>query len=573
MTENIGTVPVLARAPRQRRFGRGAVWLIPGVLVALVVVPPLVWMAIKSLSSETTGAFSFENYVTVFTRPDFTQALLNTLLMSGATAIFSTLLAIPAAWAVSRSNMPFARTVRILILVTFVTPPFLGAIAYVLLAGSNAGLINQWVQGLTGVAGPFSVYNMGGLILICVLHQYPFSFILISSALDSVGSDIELAAQGLGAKKLRVATTITLPLALPAVIGSFMLALLETASLYGTPAMIAIPSGFHVLTTKISSLFKFPIHIELATALAVPLVIVALVLVYLQRRVLGRRSFATIAGKAGSRAKTDLGGWRWAWLVYCFVLLLFSTFLPYLVLVKASLSRNWVLPFGPDNFTLDNFAGIFNNDGTRSAVMNSLLLAIVGGILAVGLPALIAYARDRRLTTFAPLLVLVCLVPMAVPGIALATGIFAAYAPPPFALYGTLTILLLAYVGKMLPLGLVSAQSTIGGISPSLEDASRILGAGRLRQLATITFPLARGGLIAGWALVFMTIIRELSASALLYTPQSRVLSVRFLDFTAEGNLEAAAALGILLLVISFVVVGAVYLFVGKNILGGSTDS
>lgn len=125
----------------------------------------------------------------------------------------------------------------------------------------------------------------------------------------------------------------------------------------------------------------------------------------------------------------------------------------------------------------------------------------------------------------------------------------------------------------MLPLGFVSAQSTIGGISPSLEDASRILGAGRLRQLATITFPLARGGLIAGWALVFMTIIRELSASALLYTAQSRVLSVRFLDFTAEGNLEAAAALGILLLVISFVVVGAVYLFVGKNILGGSTDS
>jgi iron(III) transport system permease protein len=249
-----------------------------------------------------------------------------------------------------------------------------------------------------------------------------------------------------------------------------------------------------------------------------------------------------------------------------------STFLPYAVLLMASVSKNWVLAFGGDNFTLANFIAIFNNDGSRSAIFNSLLLAVIGGIIAVALPGLIAYARARGLSKAAPLLVLVCLIPMAVPGIALATGIFAAYAPPPFALYGTLTILLIAYVAKMLPLGLVSVQSTIGGIAPSLEDASRILGASRMRQLVTVTFPLARGGLIAGWALIFMTIMRELSASALLYTPQSRVLPVRFLDYTAEGNLEGASALGVLLLVISFVVVGAVYLFAGKNILGGSTN-
>jgi len=570
-----GIAPVeTTRMPHPIRFRmpRGWGWWVPGIIVAALVLPPILWMIVKSFTGEDTQSFSLENYITVFTRPDFTQALLNTVIVSVATAVLSTLLALPAAWAVSRSNMPLRGTVRMLILITFVTPPFLGAVAWILLAGSNAGLLNQWYSALTGEAGPFSIYNMAGLILVYVLHQYPFCFILISSALDSVGSDIELAAQGLGASKLRVAATVTLPLALPATLGSFVLSLLETASLFGTPAMIAIPSGFHVLTTKISSLFKFPIHIEQATALAVPLVLAALILVYFQRRVLGRRSFATIAGKAGTRTPTDLGAGRWVMFAYCAVLLTFSTLLPYIALFMAGLSVNWVLPFGGDNFTLIHFAELFQNDGTRAAIINSLILALVGGLIAVLLPALIAYARARRLSRVAPLLVLFCLIPVAVPGIAMATGIFAAYAPPPFALYGTLTILLVAYVAKMLPLGLVSAQSTIGGISPSLEDASRILGAGRMRQLATVTLPLARGGLIAGWALIFMTIIRELSASALLYTPQSRVLPVRFLDFTSEGNLEAASALGIFLLVISFVVVGAVYLFLGKNILGGSSN-
>jgi iron(III) transport system permease protein len=561
-------------AGRKRRiFGPGAVWLIPGLLVALVVVPPVVWMIVKSFTDEGTGAFSFQNFITVFTQPDFQQALLNTVIVAGATAILSTLIAVPAAWAVSRSNMPLGKTIRILILITFVTPPFLGAIAWILLAGSKAGLLNGWFNALTGTdASPFSIYNMAGLILVCTLHQYPFSFILIASSLDSVGSDIELAAQGLGAKKFRVAATITMPLALPAIVGSFMLALLETASLYGTPAMIGIPSGFHVLTTKIATLFKFPIHLELAAALAIPLVIIALVLVYAQRRILGRRSYATVAGKAGARTRTDVGGWRWVWLGYCVLLLTVSTILPYAVLVRASVLKNWVLPFGAGNFTLDNVAYIFSNDGTRSALINSLLLAIIGGVIAVMLPALIAYAQERNLTRAAPLLVLLCLIPMAIPGIAMATGVFAAFAPPPFALYGTLMILLIAYVAKMLPLGYVGAQSTIGGISPSLEDASRILGAGRFRQLRDVTLPLARGGLIAAWALIFMTIMRELSASALLYTPQTRVLSVRFLDLTSEGNIEAASALGILLLVISFMVVGVVYLVAGRNILGGSTD-
>lgn len=439
-----------APAPERRRrgFGRGSWWLIPGVVAVALVIPPLVWMVLKSFSSETTGGFSLDNYVTVFTQPDFTQALLNTVIVAGATAVLCTLLALPAAWAVSRSNVPFARTIRVVVLITFVTPPFLGAVAWILLAGSSAGLLNTWFSALTGGTGPFSIYNMAGLILVCVLHQYPLSFILISSALDSVGNDIERAAQGLGAKKFRVALSVTLPLALPATLGSFMLALLETASLFGTPAMIALPSGFHVLTTKISSLFKFPIHIEQATALAVPLVIAALVLVYVQRRVLGRRSFATIAGKAGSVAKSNLGRWRWAWFAYCALLLTFSTFLPYAVLVRASLSTNWALPFGVGNLTLDHFASIFDNESTRSAITNSLLLAVVGGVVAVAIPGLIAYASSRGLLRAAPLLVLVCLVPMAVPGIAMATGIFAAYAPPPFALYGTLTILLIAYVAR-----------------------------------------------------------------------------------------------------------------------------
>jgi iron(III) transport system permease protein len=474
--------------------------------------------------------------------------------------LLSVLVGAPMGWLVARTDLPARRLIKNLVLASFVTPPFLGAFCWTLLAGPNAGVLNTWWRDISGSSSPlFNVYSVAGLTFVTFLYCFPFVFALLINALDLISSDVEEAAGILGAGPLRTSLTVTLPLVAPAIVSGFILAFLQALTEFGPPAILALPAGFHTMTTRIWALFQFPPRLEVAAAYSVPLLLISVTLLALQRRLLARRGYATVLGKSVARQPIKLGWTAVPALVFCFGVISLSLFLPYFILVRAALSRAWAQPLTIANFTLDNFSfALFGYSATVEAILNTgrlgVLTATVGTLLAV----VAAYAVHRRAFRLAPVLAFFATAPLAVPGIVLAVGLFLAYTRPPLVLYGTLWILFLAYLTRELPVGFAQTENTMKGIHLELEEASRILGASPLRTLRDIMVPLARSGVAATWCFVFIGAIRELSASILLFTSQSRVVSVVMYDLKEEGKWEVISVLGILLLAGTFVIVALV---------------
>jgi iron(III) transport system permease protein len=534
-------------------------WLAVALFLVLLVGLPIGWVLVTSLRS-SLAALTFANYAAAFTERDLLQPIMLTLGIGLGVGGLSVLVGAPMGWLVARTDLPGRRLIKNLVLASFVTPPFLGAFCWTLLAGPNAGVINIWWRDLSGATTPlFNIYSVAGLIFVTFLYCFPFVFALLTNALDLVSSDVEEAAGILGASAVRTSFTITLPLVAPAILSGFILAFLQALTEFGPPAILALPAGFHTMTTRIWALFQFPPRLEVAAAYSVPLLLVSVLLLGLQRRLMGRRGYATVVGKSTGRRPIRLGWTAVPALLFCCGVLGLSIFLPYFILIRAAVSRAWAQPLSGANFTLDNFGfALFGYGATVQAIGNTvklgLLTATVGTLLAV----ILAYVVHRRAIRFASVLAFFATAPLAVPGIVLAVGLFLAYTRPPLILYGTLWILFLAYLTRELPVGFAQTENTMRSIHVELEEASRILGATRLRALRDIMVPLARSGAAATWCFVFIGAIRELSASILLFTSQSRVVSVVMYDLKEEGKWEVISVLGILLLTCTFAIVAIV---------------
>jgi iron(III) transport system permease protein len=391
---------------------------------------------------------------------------------------------------------------------------------------------------------------------------------MIANVCELISSDLEDAAEILGANKWRTAWTVTLPLAMPALIGGFILAFLHSLSLFGAPAILGLPAGVHTITTQIWALFQYPPRLDMAAAFSVPLLLATMVLIAVQKKILGRRGFSTVGGKGSQKRLIRLGWGKLPVLVFVFGILSLSVFLPYWILVKAAFSKAWAMPLTLDNFTLKNFSFAFFEYGdTQRAIFNTFKLGLLTATIGTLLATLIAYITNRNLFRGARYLAFFALAPLVIPGIVLAVGLFIAYTKPPLVLYGTIWILFVAYLTKEMPIGYSQAESTFKSIHPELEDASRIIGANRLVSLKDVTAPLARSGLIAAWSFIFIGVIRELSASILLFAPTSKVVSVVIFDLKEEGQIGVISVLGILLLLASFAVILAMQWFAGREVV------
>src|SRR6185369_3486211 len=378
----------------------------------------------------------------------------------------------------------------------------------------------------------------------------------------------EDAANILGANRWKIALTITLPLTAPALIGGFIVAFLHSLSLFGAPAILGLPAGIHTITTQIWTFFQYPPRLDLAAAFSVPLLIATMVLIAFQRKILGRKGFSTVGGKGGARRLLRLGWARIPVFLLVLGILSLAVFLPYWILLKAALSKAWALPLDWSNFTLNNFKiAFFEYSDTQLAIFNTFKLGVVTATVGTVVATLIAYITQRNLLHGARFLTFFALAPLVIPGIVFAVGLFIAYTRPPLVLYGTIWILFVAFLTKEMPIGFSQAESTFKSIHPELEDASRIIGANRFTSLIDVTAPLARSGLIAAWSFIFIGVIRELSASILLFAPKSKVVSVVIFDLKEEGQVGVIAVLGILLLAVSFAVILAVQWFAGREVV------
>jgi iron(III) transport system permease protein len=544
------------------------VWVMTAAVLLLLIVLPLGWLTYVSASDE--GGLTLRHYARVLTDPKLQKALWNTVVLAGWSGLVSLCIGAPLAWLTARTDLPGKRAITSLIMASFVTPPFLGAFAWVMLAGPNAGYLNKLYRGLTGAEDPLlNIFTMPGLIFVVAMYTFPYVYIMMVNTLELVASDLEEAAAILGASRLTVAVTVTLPLVAPAILSGFILSVLQALALFGSPAILALPAGFHTITTQIWALFQYPPKIEVAAACSMPLLLATALLLIAQRKLLGRRGYAAVGGKGGARRVIPLGRWRHPALLACLAVLSASVFLPYGILAKAAFSRAWAQPLTADNFTWANWSFAFLSSSTQGAIVNTIELGVLTACVGAGLAALLAYVTSRRLIAGHQLLAFLVVVPVVIPGVVLAVGLFIAYTRPPFLLYGTLWILFLAYLTKEMPVGYSQSDATFRGIHPELEEAGRILGAGRLRVLAQITAPLARSGIIATWCFIFIGVIRELSASILLFTPSTKVMSVVIFDLKEEGEFGAIAVIGLFMLAMTFATVAIMQRLLGRDVLGG----
>src|ERR1700756_2857975 len=298
-------------------------WLVALVLVALIALP-LSWLAVYSLTDKA-GHVTLQNFVTLFTDPDFLDPLLTTAIIAVTSAAICCAVAAPIGWLVSRTDMPGRQTIRALVTASFVTPPFLGAVAWELLAAPNSGLLNQLYRTVTGAESDsylFNIYSLSGIIFVISCYTFPFVFVLVANALDSMPGELEDASAILGAKAWTTARRVTIPLALPALVAGSLIAFLQAMTLFGSPAILALPAGFHTMTTKIWSLFQYPPKPELAAAASLPLLLLTVVLLRAEHLILGRRGYSVLGGRPGEARLVRLGAGKWPALALCFFVLL-----------------------------------------------------------------------------------------------------------------------------------------------------------------------------------------------------------------------------------------------------------
>lgn len=541
------------------------------LVLSVLVLLPLFWLAYYSFRSDTDGSATLENFIALVADPTLLRAYGLAIGMALAVGILACLIATPMAWLVARTDLPGRRAIRILVTASFVTPPFLGAIAYEILAAPNSGIVNilyRKVFGLDSSAYLVDIYTFSGLVFAIACFTFPYVFTLVANALDRVPSDLEDASSILGGKSMTTLRKVTIPLVLPAMLAGTLIAILQALTMFGSPAILALPAGFHVITTKIWSLFQFPPRLGVAAAAALPLLVITIILLRTQKAILGRKGYTVLGGKSGTPRVTELGPWKWVAILFVVCVLSLTIILPYLAILKTAFTGTVGDPINLDTLTLSHWRFVlFEFSATRLALWNTFFLGFLTATIVTAIALVVSYLVIRRSIPHSGFLGVLATAPVAIPGIVLGVGLFLSYANPTFQLYGTIWILLIAFMTIQLPAGYQQMSSAFSGVHPELEEAGRIMGASRLRTLWDITSPLLRTSVVAAWCFVFVGTIRELSATILLTTANTKLVSVIIYDLNESGDLGAICVLGIILLAASFAVV-----FVANRVpvLGGS---
>ncbi len=541
------------------------VLLVLSAILVFLVLNPILRLVVSSLQQSESGGFTLDNYRAAYGNVRHITALVNSLELGVGVALLNTCFAVPMAWAVSRTDIPCKAFIRLTVFAAFVTPPYLGAIGWILLAGPNSGWLNKAWMALTGAGhGVFNIYSMTGLILVVAVTSFPYSFVFTTSALDLVSSEMEDAANILGARTLRTTLRVTLPLVTPAILGGIIISFLEAIALFGAPALLALPARFNVVSTQLWQFFEYPVRVEEAAAYAMPLLAITVLMFWLQRRILGRRGYTAVTGKGGERRMIALGPWRWVMLGYALLVGALSVFLPVVVLFQAAFAKAWGRGFSLANLTLQNFHYLlFEQTQAKQTILNTFVYSAVTAFAAIALSLAIAYVVNRKLVPFSNVLAFLCMAPFVIPGVVLAIGFYAAYASPPLALYGTATILILGFTTRFLPIAYTSSAAGLRSINPEMEEAVRILGGSRFLAIRRVLVPLLKKSLAGAWILVFIPATRELSSAIFLVGPNTRVISVMLFDLSEEGNFEVLAALGVILLLTTVAIAA-----IGTKVIG-----
>src|SRR5919106_714005 len=526
------------------------------LLLCFLIVYPAAILLERSFRDDA-GAFSWVWYLQAYTSERNISAILNTIIVATGSAVLAAVSGTLLAWAVVRTDMPGRRLVEMASIVPFISTSFIGALAWILLGSPETGLVNQFWRFLGNEDALINIFSIEGIIFVIALYEMPFVFLLVGGALRSMDPALEKPSFSSGASLWRTTTRVTLPLVLPAILASSLLVFVLAAEQFGVPAVLGTPARIRVLTTSIvaTNAFYPPQH-GLGAALCVTLLIIALAGLWLQRRMLADRSFTTVGGKGSQPRRIALGPLRWVLLGVCCLYLLLAVVLPFSTIFLSSIRTLWTADFRWEQFTLAHYHWIlFEYPTTLRAIRNSLFLAVVGATVTILLCALISFLSLRTKLPGRTTLDYLSMLPLGFPGVVLAYGLLQVWINPPLVLYGTIWILFIAYLTRYLPIGVRTTSATLVQIHQELEESSLSCGASWFQTFKRIPLPLLKPGIIAGWILLFIAFARELSASILLYSPGTEVLSVVLYDLQQNGQFREISALAFIQIAASIVLV------------------
>lgn len=526
--------------------------LIVGVLVglgaAILVLYPIYYLVQASLdvgepNVRPPTAYGLDNFALL---PNYWEIMLNTLIVAVAATVMALVFGFLTAWILTRTDVPFRRTLVQLMAVPYYVTPLLGALAWSLLGAPESGFINQVWRALGGTGALIDVTGPIGIAWVMALFEGSVAFVMISAVMQSMDPSLEEASQIVGASRWRTMMKVTLPLVAPGVLGAAIFVFAEMLGSFSAALVLGSPQRFYVITTAIYQLVgQYPPRLPLAAAMGVSLFAVMFAMIWLYRRVTSGRSYVTVGGKAFRPRPMDVGGLRWVFFGICVLYLLLAVGLPFFVLIFASVQRLAVAFPSLDNFTLENYRTAFSLNAVRHALWNSLLLGVLTATIGIVVTGLLAWLIQRSRIPGRGVLEYIVMFPQAVPRLVFAFGMMWAWIVFPLPVYGTIWILLIAYLTVFLPLGVRAISGVLVQLDKSLEECGEMCGASWGYRLRTITMPLLRPGLLAAWLLIFIASVRELGASILLMGPNSKVLTPAIVEafFTSSTELTAAMAL------------------------------
>lgn len=520
---------------------------------------PLVMLLYGSIRSAPIGepgaTYTIQNYVKAYFDKEFYLLLLNSVYYALGTCSLTFVIGTFLAWVSERTNTPLKKLFVVMSLIPFIIPGILSTISWILLLSPKIGLINIVVKQVLGLeAAPFNVYSMWGMIWAESIHLYPLVFLLMSAAFRNMDTSLEEAALTAGSSTSQTFWKVTLPLMRPAMFSVLLINFIRGIEAFEVPALIGVPAKISVFTTKIFlAIHQFPSDFGLAGAYAVTLLVISTVGVLIYGKITRREErYATVTGKGYRPRVIDLGSWKYLTLGISFLIFFLAVILPVFVLLWSSFIPYYGVPSKElmQKMTFANYQYIINYPLAWTAFKNSFYLSVGSATLVMLLTSVIAWITVKTKLPGRGFLDTMTFIPIAMPGIVLGVSLIWVYLTLPIPIYGTIWVLLLAYMTKFIPYGIRAASSSMIQINKELEEASFTAGGTWFQTFRKVILPLLMPGFTAGWIYISIIALRELSTSILLYSYNSTVLSIMAFDLWEGGQYTYVCALGVLMVLL-----------------------
>ena len=530
------------------------------LLLLYFVVFPLGVLLYDSILVD--GSFTLANYREVYSQDVNWRALANTVELSLIVMVASVIITFPLAWLVGRTDLPFKKGYRTLLVASYMIPPYVGAIAWVQLLNPSVGYLNnvfKWIFNLQ--TAPFDIYTTGGLAWVLTLFYSPFAFITISRAMQKMHPTLEEAARVSGSSPLRTLIDVTLPLMAPSILAGGLLVFIAAGSCFGIPAIVGMPGNIEVMTTRIVTYTYMgdEAGIRDATSLAASLMFIANALLFFMTWMLGRKDYTTISGKSTRPNIVELGKWKWpaffAVGFYGFV----AVILPLGSILLTSLLKSMSKGITLDNLGFDAWIPVITSSQYMESVWNSVVYGVIAATIGTILSVFIAYLAVKTNVKGRNLPDMLTIIGGSTPSIVIALALVITFSGNfGLNLYSTMWILVVSYLVKYMTMSVRTIAASLSQVHISLEEAALNSGASWLRTCKDIIMPLIAPSIIAGWFLIFMPSFYELTMSLLLYGSDTKTIGVLLYDLQTYADTQNASVLSVIILLI--VLVGNVIL-------------